>query len=141
MSSTPDEGGGIADSVKRLGATIIEIMHTRLELAGLEFEDQVRVVLSAIITFIALSVFVVLALMAFTWLVIEAVSPAYRLGALAAVVVIYLLLAVLTWARLRHILSMRPRFLAVTLNELEKDKSGILRAANYVGETAGRSKP
>ena len=118
---------GVFGSLKRFGTTLVALAHTRLKLAGTELEEQVAhaagivvwVVVTLVLGSLALIMAIILLLVVF-WeshpvLAASLITGALALGTLAA------------WLMLRHRLRTRPKFLAATLLELERDRSALAR--------------
>ncbi len=123
MSGAPS--GGLSGALARLGASSLELVRTRVELASLEFaeeherrKDQLLLIGVAAVAFafalFAASAFVV----AYFW-------DRYRLAALAGVTILYLLIGAGALWRLDFNKRTAPRPFAVTLAELERDRQWL----------------
>lgn len=123
MSGAPS--GGLSGALARLGASSLELVRTRVELASLEFaeeherrKDQVLLIFVAAVAFafalFAASAFVV----AYFW-------DSYRLAALAGVTILYVLIGAGALWRIDVQRRTAPRPFAVTLAELERDRQWL----------------
>jgi len=117
--------GGLSGALARLGASSLELVRTRVELASLEFaeeherrKDQVLLIFVAAVAFafalFAASAFVV----AYFW-------DSYRLAALAGVTILYVLIGAGALWRIDVQRRTAPRPFAVTLAELERDRQWL----------------
>ncbi len=118
---------GLRGAVAQLGATLLALVRTRLELASVEFSEerertQDRLVLLAVaivgfaFTLLAASAFVVV----FFW-------DTYRLTALAGVTLFYAAIGAAAAWRLNAGRRGGPLPFAATLAELERDYEGLTR--------------
>ena len=132
MSDTPpgthdaQTGGGLAASLRRLSATLIEILQTRLELVATEYEEGRAWLRTLLVYGVAAVFFVGLGAILLTLFVVLLFWDSHRLIAIGGVAVFYLLLAAGSWALLRAKARKRPRFLSATIAELAKDRA-VLR--------------
>jgi uncharacterized membrane protein YqjE len=114
--------GGLFSSLRRLAGTGIGIVQTRLEILSSELEEE-RSRLGSILITCALALFGFFgAAVLFTVLIVVLLWDQYRVHALVALGLLFLLGGVSCWLSLRRQLRERPRFLAATLGEFGKDK-------------------
>ncbi len=118
-------GSGLLVSLRRLVATGIEILQTRLELLSVELEEEgVRLrelLLYALVGLFFLGVGVLL----LTLLVVVLFWDTYRLPVLTGITALYLVLGIGAAMRVRRILATRSRLFAATLGELGKDRKQL----------------
>jgi uncharacterized membrane protein YqjE len=131
MSDTPSgardapPGGGLVASLRRLCATLIEILQTRLELLATEYEEE-RAWLRSLLVYALVAVFfLAFGTLLLTLFVILLFWDEYRLIAVGGVAFFYLLLGLGAWALLRAKARNRPRFLSSTIAELGKDRAAL----------------
>jgi uncharacterized membrane protein YqjE len=121
-----EDRSGLRGSLSRLGATLISVVHTRLEIVSLEYEEEREWLrMSLLVTTLALllvGVGVLLGL-AFVILVVPEGHRAMVTGVLAlAFLGAGVVLALHQRARMRQ----RPRLFETTLAELAKDRDQFL---------------
>ena len=116
---------GLLKSLRRVMSTLIEIVHTRLELVVTELEEQkLRAVQLATLFFLALFFFS-LAVIFGTLAVVMAYwdrNPVVVLGGFAA---LYLALAIIIGLIWRARAKARPRLLSATLAEFARDREEL----------------
>lgn len=116
---------GVLGTLRRLTSTLAEIVHTRLELAVTELEEQkLRFAQIILLSFLALF-FGSMALIFGTLAVVMAYwdrNPVAVLGGFAALYLAIGLIAGLAW---RARVKARPRLLSATLTELERDREEL----------------
>jgi uncharacterized membrane protein YqjE len=112
-------------SVRQLGATALGMLHTRMSLAGVELEEELQRLLGIIAMTLAALLFVALALLVFTFMIIYVVAEDDRVMAMAILGVLYVGAAVLFGWRVKTVLAERPPLFAETLAELEKDRVAL----------------
>jgi len=125
--SKPTQGYpvGMFDSLKQLLATLAGIAHTRIELLGVEVEEQVAR-LTSMLLWTIVSVF-----LAFTTLVLMAVAILVAFWDTNRILVAVLLaagfavLALISWLRVRAVARGRPHLFQATLEELAKDRDRL----------------
>jgi uncharacterized membrane protein YqjE len=121
----------IGDTVGRLGATLLAMLQTRLELAAVELEEESQrllgyVLLSLLALFLGGIAIVLVAL-----LVIVLFWDSYRIQAVLGLAVLFGGSGIALGLKVRASFGAKPRLLGATLCELNKD-------INYV-RNAGRS--
>ena len=123
----PPRTGGVSDSISRLVGTALALLRTRLELATVEFEEELEratellvLVLSAVLLALFALVFASIFVIAYFW-------DAYRLSAIAGVTLFYVVLAIATVMRLKQRGRDKPPAFAATLAELGQDVASLRR--------------
>lgn len=118
-------GAGLAASLRRLFASLLEIVQTRLELVALEYEEE-RAWLRALLVYSMVAVFFFgIGAVLLTLFVILLFWDDHRLLAVGVVAAVYLVVASVAWALLRSKARKRPRFLSGTIGELAKDQAAL----------------
>ena len=125
--SKPPQGNpvGMFDSLRQLLATLAGIAHTRIELLGVEVEEQVAR-LTSMLLWTIVSVF-----LAFTTVILIAVAVLVAFWDTNRILVAVLLaagfalLALISWLRVRAVARRRPRLFQASLEELAKDRDRL----------------
>lgn len=125
-----DAGGrssGVLDSLRNILRTLLAIAHTRLELLGTEFREEIaRLGLMLLWGYVALF-FVTLGGLLLVGALILALWEAHRILAFSVLGAIFLILgAAAAWAMLR-VAHRKPRMFEASLDELERDHAGLTR--------------
>lgn len=108
-------------SVGRIGATLVAMLHTRLELAAVEAQEEARRLYGYFAwTMMAVFLGAGAALLAALF-VILVFWDSYRLLAVGGMAVLFALAAVVILARVRASFDARPPVFAATLSELRND--------------------
>ena len=107
--------------MRRLGETILTTLRNRLELFGVELQEEKAWLLSALI-WAGAAMFlggltVVLAVISIVWLTPEPARPWVLIG----LTVLFAFLSAITIASLRRQISAKPASFEATTNELKKD--------------------
>lgn len=118
---------GVLASLQRFGTTLVMLAHTRLKLAGTELEEQVAHAASIVVWIVVTLVLGSLALIMAIILVLVAFWESHPLLAATMITVTLALGTLGAWLTLRHHVRTRPKFLAATLLELERDRSTLAK--------------
>ena len=127
----PGANPGLFSSLRSFWSVLLAILHTRLDLATAELEDEavrgVKLIIAGLISVLALfaaffwATFFVLALF---W------DTVYRLGVIGGIFAIYFIVGVILLLVARNIVLNRPKFLSQTIAELRRDVEGLSRVAS-----------
>jgi uncharacterized membrane protein YqjE len=118
-------GTGLRGALAQLGASLLALLRTRLELAALEFDEvRGRTVNRLVLTLVALS-FCAFTVLAASALVVVWFWDTHRIAALVGVTVFFLLVALAALWRLRAHQQASPPPFAATLAELERDRAWL----------------
>jgi uncharacterized membrane protein YqjE len=113
--------GGLFNSLRALLATVVAMAQTRVELLGVELEEEIRRIVSMLVgTMISLAL-ASLALLFGAVLIVVACWDTHRIGAVAAVAAGFAVLAVAVSWWVRSNLRRPSRLLGATVRELESD--------------------
>lgn len=124
-SSRPSAGLGLFDSAKALLATLIGIVHNRLELLSTELQEEVRRV-ALLLLWGAVALFFAFLAIAFAALVILiAFWDDHRLLAAALLAAAFLVLALVAGFAARNQIAAKPRPFDASLDELAKDREQL----------------
>jgi uncharacterized membrane protein YqjE len=122
---TEHESPPLLASLRQLGASFLGLIHTRLSLASIELDEEIRRLVSSLVVAVAMLVFAVLGLLVFTMMIVLTVGSRNPVLALGILTVIYLLLSFACLLWLRKLFAERPPLLQATLAELEKDRAAL----------------
>ena len=124
MAAAGSREKGLLASLRGLVRTLIEISQTRLALLASDLEEQgacfARMALSAVLGAVCLLCALILAVV----FVIVA-SGEYRLIAIGGMFAVFSAVGIGSLLMLRRQLAERPKLLAATLAELQKDKNAL----------------
>lgn len=115
----------LAETVGRMGTTLVAMARTRLELAAVEAQEEAQRVLgyaawTLLAAFLGAGVLMLVALF-----VIVLFWDTHRLAAIAGVAGVFALAAILILLQVRARFAARPRMMSATLAELNKDLAFI----------------
>lgn len=111
----------IVESVSRLAGTFIAILQTRLELIGVEVEEESLRFFSYLILALAAMFCIGMALLLGVVLTIVIYWDTQRMGVLITLMVLFALSGAAIMFGVRRNYRMRPRILSHTLKELSRD--------------------
>ena len=118
---------GLRDSLSRLTANALSLVHTRLALAGVELaeeRDRLKSTLGLLVVGVVASAFALMSASAF---VIAYFWDTHREGAIIGLTVFYAVIAAWALWRATSIRRDAPPPFAATLAELEKDRQRFVR--------------
>ena len=119
---TEGRGPGLFESVKALGRTAVEALHTRLDLLSTELkEEQARITELLVIAVLALlCVFLAIVFAAF-FVVVAVWDTPYRLWVIGLLAAVLAGAGAALWSVFRRKITARPRPFHATLEELSGD--------------------
>lgn len=121
MADDNHGGGGIFGSVRRVADTCLSSVHNRVELLGLELQEE-KIRLSRLILWTGAALFAAfLAITIGTLAIIMAFPAEQRRFVLIGFAVLYAIAAAMTALKLRSQVKNAPPPLADTMSELKKD--------------------
>jgi uncharacterized membrane protein YqjE len=126
-SADAAHGAGLLDSLRRLAVTLIEILHTRVDIVATEFEEERERIRELILFGLMALFFAGFGFLLLTLFLIVLFWDTHRLIAVGGFTVLYLGLGGLAAATLKRRLRTRPRLFATTLAELSKDRERLTR--------------
>jgi uncharacterized membrane protein YqjE len=115
--------GGISGALSQLAASLIALLHTRFDLATVEFEEERERAKDLLVLTVIATVFFSFALIVLSVLVVFLFWDTHPVSALVGVMLVYLAIgagALILLQRQRH-----TRPFAATLAELEKDVQSL----------------
>ncbi len=125
MEENESRSSGMFDSLRRIGDSVLSLIHRRLELASLELQEEKYRLIDLLLRAAALVVLGILTLVTATALVVVIFWERSPVAALAIVTGLYALAALLVAlsirAKIKH--SLPP--LSDTIAELKKDRAWL----------------
>lgn len=118
----PGAGPGPTASLRALGATLLELVATRAELALVELREQGERRSGELVLAIAGGLFLVMGLLLAALFVVAVFWDTHRLAAIAGMTLLYLGIGVAAFARLRAKRRAGPAPFEATLRELSLDR-------------------
>lgn len=119
-------GKGLLDSLAALAATLLAIVHTRLDLLSSDLEEErahlFSLLVSALVALFCLGLGVVLAI----FLVVVVFWDTHRLLALGTLTGFFLVAGLATWGYAMHKARNKPKLFAASLSELSKDRQQLV---------------
>lgn len=122
----PGESRGLLESLSTLAATLVAIVHTRLELLSADVEEDRVHVLSLLVLALAALFFIGVGVVLAAILFVVAFWDSHRLLALGALAGFFLAAGVGAWAYALHKARTKPRLFAASLSELLKDRQQLV---------------
>jgi uncharacterized membrane protein YqjE len=123
VSAAPE--AGLFASLRRMLATLIALIETRLELVGVEIEEQISHAVSLLLWSIAAIFFASLSVLLAALTIVIAFWDQHRLLAASLVTATFVLAALVAGLVARHRLQTRPRLLAMLAGEFERDAAAL----------------
>jgi uncharacterized membrane protein YqjE len=123
----------IIEAVGRIGGTLFAMVETRLELAALEIEEESQRLLGYFMLALLSLVLFGVAMMLIALTIVLVFWDSYRLQAALAMAALFAVAGGLVMARLKAAFANRPRMLASTIAEINKDVN-FLRNAGRADE-------
>ena len=124
----------IIETVGRIGGTMLAMVETRLELAALEVEEESQRLLGYFALALLALILFGIALVLVSLTIILVFWDNYRLQAALALAALFVVAGTIVGMKLRTAFKTRPRMLAATVAELNKDVS-FFRTAGHHDET------
>jgi uncharacterized membrane protein YqjE len=123
---TPGESRGLLESLSTLAATLVAIVHTRLDLLSADVEESGAHVLSLLVLALAALFFIGVGVVLAAILLVVAFWDSHRLLALGSLAGFFLAAGVGAWAYALHKARTKPRLFAASLSELLKDRQQLV---------------
>ena len=115
----------ITAAVRRIGADVLDLARTRLELAAIELQEGAQRLFGYLAWALAAAVLGLFALGLVILFVLVLFWDTHRLAAVGGMAVLFILGTLFAVARLRAGLAKRPPMLPATLAELRKDAEAL----------------
>lgn len=120
----------ISEAVRRIGGTLLDMLQTRLELAAVEIEEESRRLLGYFVLALLALILFGLAMLLVSLAIVLVFWDSYRLEAAIALAALFGVAAGMVGLKLRADFTSRPRLLAATVGELNKDINFIRNAGS-----------
>ena len=111
----------IFDTVGRIGSTVLAMVETRLELAALEVEEESQRLLGYFMLALLSLILFGIAMVLVSLTIILVFWESYRLEAALALAALFAVAGTIIIMKLKSAFAARPRMLASTVAELNKD--------------------
>ena len=123
----PPRSASLMDSAKRMLATVIALVHTRLELFTTEIEEEIQRAASILMWALVALFFGSLTVLMIAFTVIIIFWDDHRVLAAALVTATFLLMTVIFGLLARARLKAKVRFMAASIEELKRDRESLDR--------------
>lgn len=120
----------IAESVGRIGATLIAMVQTRLELAAVEVQEEMQRFLGYIVLALVSLILFGVALLLAVLLVVAIFWDSYRLEAIGILAALFAVAGGAVALQVKRSFDARPRLLGATVAELNKDVNFVRNAGH-----------
>lgn len=117
-----ESGSGPAASLRALGATLLELVGSRIELAVVELREEGERRKGMLTLAVVGALFLALGMLLVAGFIVLLFWDTHRLAALGVVTLVYLGIAAYCFLRLRHELLAAPPPFEATLRELAADR-------------------
>ncbi len=124
MTAGPLQAGLFA-SVKRLLASVLELGSTRLSLISVEIEEQIEYAAGLLLWGIAAILFGSLTVLLLALTILIVFWDTHRLLAAGLITAAFAVIAIVAAVTVRGLLRRRPRFLADSAAELQRDAAAL----------------
>ena len=117
---------GLLASLRRLGATTVELLYTRLELVATELEEERNRILRLLMLITAAVFFLTLGIILLTVLIIIVAWDTHRVLAAGVLAGAYLVIGGIFALTAHNALKTHAKLFAATLAELRKDRDELV---------------
>lgn len=114
-------GQGLFASLRRMLATLIELAHVRLDLAGVELQLELERTTNALLYGFTAVLCAVIALVMLAVTILIAFWDTHRLLAAGGITVLFAIASASMFIHLRHRVRTRPRLFESTVEEMKRD--------------------
>jgi len=115
----------ISATISRIGANLVAMLRTRLELAAIELQEETHRLLGYLAWGVAAAFFAVVAVLLAILFVLVLFWDTHRLLAVGGMTLLFALGSLLAFLKVKGELSSRPPIMAATLAELRKDAQAV----------------
>ena len=116
---------GLLASLRRLAATVVELLQTRLELIAVELEEERNRVFRLLILSVVAGFFLALGIITLTFFIILLAWDTHRLLAAGLLTAAYLAIGALAAVNARNAAKAASRLFSASLAELRKDRDDL----------------
>jgi uncharacterized membrane protein YqjE len=111
----------IFESVGRLGSTLVDMVHTRLELAAVEVEEESQRMLGYLLFALLALILFGVAFLLLAFLVIVLFWDTHRIAAVSGMAALFAVTGAIIAMKVKSGFDNKPRLLQNTIEELRKD--------------------
>ncbi|RCS57513.1 phage holin family protein [Parvibium lacunae] len=126
-------------SVRQLGATVLALLQTRIELLAVELAEEKERLLSVFLLAFLAALFLGLGVLVVTAVVAVWLLRSYGFTATLWMAALYLLIGIALAWRVKRRVAEHPPLFSTSLAELNKDREAILAAAREPEEAVAQS--
>ncbi|MBR7800937.1 phage holin family protein [Undibacterium fentianense] len=119
----------ITDSIARFGASLLDSLHTRLELASIEVEEEFGRYANYLVLILAALFCGIVSLLLLILFVLILFWDTHRELALSCMLAVFSISTVAIIMYLRSAIRQKPRFLSASLKELRQDIASLRQSA------------
>ncbi|MGL5003415.1 MAG: phage holin family protein [Casimicrobium sp.] len=112
----------LADSVARLASTSITLLRSRLELASIDIEDELRSMIGVVLAGSAVVILAAFAMLFAAFAMVALYWETHRVTALVVAGSTFAILAIGFALWIRRFLGAKPPVMAATIAELDRDR-------------------
>ena len=116
---------GVLAALRRLGATTVELLYTRLELVATELEEERNRILRLLLLTVAAIFFLVAGILLLTFFIIIVAWDTHRVLAAGLLTVLYFVIGGIFAINARNAAKTHAKLFTATLAELKKDRDGL----------------
>lgn len=124
----------IRAAISRIGATVVAMVHTRLELAAVEMQEEARRLAGYLVSVLLATFLLACSILLAALFVIVLFWDSYRLLAVGGMTVLFALAGFVILNKVRTSFESRPPLLSATLAELRNDADFIAGSVGRVNE-------
>ena len=125
-TETPGGGSGLCDSLKGFAASLVAIVHTRLDLLSTDLEEERARLASVLLMLFVAMFFIGIGVVLLTILIAVVFWDSHRLLALGGLTGFFLVSGVVAFGCARRKFRAKPRLFAASLAELSKDRQNLM---------------
>lgn len=130
----------ITESIARFGASLMEAMHTRLELASVEIEEEFGRYTRYLLLSLFGLFFSIVTILLLILLVLIAFWEHHREVALLGLILFFAVTSLGIFVYIKTALKNKPRLLAASLNELQHDIETLRQTTGAVNPGAAKNR-
>lgn len=124
-SAAPPPSGGLVDSLRRMFATLLAIVHTRVELLTTELEEEIQRAVGILLWALAAMFFAGLTVIMLAMTILIVAWDEHRVLAASLITVAFLVLTAAAGLVARQRFQSRQPLLSATLEEFRKDRDAL----------------
>lgn len=118
---------GLLALARHFGATLVALLHTRVELLATEFEEELQRGIIILLSLMLMLLFGALSILMLAVTLLVIFWDEHRVLVAVLITVTFVIMTAITGALARARLIRRPRFLAASIEELKRDRAHLER--------------